>query len=383
MSHPARLEYLKAILERYRNAARAEKGRILDEYCLVCGFTRKYAIRLLSRGLLPAAQARGRPPKYPRHVLIPLVYELWLRMGKINSKRIREALPEWLPFWEDPRLTPQIKAWLLAMSAATLDRLLSAARSRTRGMSSTRPNKRFLKSIPLQPKDWNVTEPGFIQADTVAHTHTTLEGVFANTLTVTDIHTGWTENRSVWGKSQERIVEGMHDIEEALPFALKSFKSDSGSEFLNGKLFSYLTKREVPVLMVRSRPYRKNDNCYVEQKNFTHVRELFGYVKIDRFEMIEWMNRIYRELWNPLNNFFLPSMKLLRKERIGSRIKKHFDSPKTPYQRVMESPTVPEDQKQALREAKDSLNPFALSEQLERELKLFLRANRSYENRAA
>lgn len=179
------------------------------------------------------------------------------------------------------------------------------------------------------------------------------------------------------------MIEALKGIEESLPFPMMTFKSDSGSEFMNWAMVGYLQTRASPVKVVRSRPYRKNDNCYVEQKNFTHVRELFGYERIDRPELVEWMNRIYTELWNPLHNFFYPSQKLLRKTRIGSRIKKEYDSPATPFARVLACEHTSEHQKQELRRRKSALNPVDLSDQLEKEIKLFQGRLRSLQRYAA
>lgn len=383
MSHPARREYLNAILERYRSSNRSEKARILDEFCLVCGYTRKYAIRLLGRGHAPFPSRRGRPSLYAPHEVMPWLYRLWLRMGKMNSKRMKEAMPEWLESFPGAGLTPFLKEKLLKMSAATIERLLKRARLKVRGITSTRPSKRFLSKIPLQPKDWNVVRPGTVQADTVAHTHTTLDGTFAYTLTVTDIHTGWTENRAIFGKATSAMMIAIADIERDLPFKLETFKSDSGSEFMNQRMYQYFRERNNAVHFVRSRPYRKNDNCYVEQKNFTHVREIFGYVKIEDPKMIEWMNRIYEDLWNPLANLFMPSTKLLRKSRIGSRIKKEYDRPQTPYDRILACESVSELEKQRLKVRKARLNPWELSERLEQELKAFQQSVRNYWNKAA
>lgn len=383
MSHPARREYLKAIMDRYRSCNRSEKTRILDEFCLVCGYTRKYAIRLLRRGHAPFPARRGRPPQYPPHEVMPWLYRLWLRMGKINSKRMKEALPEWLDLFPGEGLTPELKQKLLRMSAATIERLIKRARLKVRGITSTRPSKRFLSKIPLQPKDWNVVKPGTVQADTVAHTHTTLEGNFAYTLTVTDIHTGWTENRAIFGKATSAMMGAIAEVERSLPFRLETFKSDSGSEFMNQRMYQYFRERNDAVKFVRSRPYRKNDNCYVEQKNFTHVREIFGYVKIEDPKMVAWMNHIYQDLWNPLANFFMPSTKLLRKTRIASRIKKEYDRPQTPCERILSCEGVTELEKQRLRDRKARLNPWDLSEKLEQELKAFQQAVRNYWSKAA
>lgn len=382
MNRQVKREYLIRVRERYRKGARREKTKILDEMTLVLGCTRKWAIKLLAGDIPPPESGKGRPRKYPAELLIPILYELWTRMNRVHARRLKAALPLWIDHFLDPRITPQVKHWLLAMSPATIDRLLKHGK-RKRGICGTRPSKRFLKSIPLQPKDWNVTRPGTVQHDTVAHTTGSLEGDFANTVTATDIHSSWTENRAVWTKSHRNMIAALSEIEDAFPFSLEVAKSDSGSEFMNWAVVGYYQKRERPVTVVRGRPYRKNDNCYVEQKNFTHVRELFGYEKIDRIELVEWMNRIYRELWNPLHNFFLPSQKLLRKTRISSRIKKEYDVPKTPYQRILDSEGVPEEKKEALRTRYQTLNPVALSNELEEELKQFLATLRSIRRWAA
>jgi len=193
-------------------------------------------------------------------------------------------------------------------------------------------------------------------------------------LTVTDIFTGWTENRAIWTKGTAGVLKQMEDIEKSVPFAFKTFKSDSGTEFINYQLITYFRERNIPVQMVRSRPYRKDDNCYVEQKNFTHVRELFGYERIGAPEFILLMNVIYKEYWNPLQNFFLPSTKLIRKTRIGARIKKEFEPHKTPYERMMGSTNVSDEKKLALKVQKESLNPFKLAQDLERKHREFTQA---------
>jgi len=382
MNHQVKREYLKAVQPRYQKACREGKSRILNEMTLVLGCTRKWAIKLLASEIPLPQPKKGRPSKYPAEVLIPILYELWTRMNRVNAKRLKVALPLWIDFFHDPRITPQVKNWLLSMSPATIDRLLKHGK-RKRGICGTRPSKRFLKGIPIQAKDWNVSKPGTVQNDTVAHTHTSMEGNFANTITSTDIHSSWTENRAVWSKSHRNMISALEEIEAALPFDLETFKSDSGSEFMNWAVVGYYQKRAKPVNVVRSRPYRKNDNCYVEQKNFTHVRELFGYEKIDRPELVEWMNRIYRELWNPLHNFFLPSQKLLRKTRIGSQIKKEYDQPRTPYQRILESDGVTKEQKENLCTRHATLNPVELSDELEKEIKNFRATLRSIQKWAA
>lgn len=376
MSQELKREYLKVIRERYQKSPRVRKSMILEEFVMVCGYSRKYAIRILNGDIEPLEKKhRGRVTKYSGEVVYHLV-RLWNAMGRPCSIRFKAALPEWIEFDPDSILRENIglRALVLGVSRAHLDRLLRPYRtSSERGIGATRPGlQSFRNRIPIEPKDWNVTGPGHVQSDTVAHCGNSLEGGFANTLTVTDIHTTWTETRGIWGKGAIRVIEAMREIEKALPFGITNFKSDSGSEFMNFELQNYFTAREkCPVRMTRSRPYKKDDNCYVEQKNFTHVREIFGYERIAQSDLVPLMNEIYAELWCPLQNFFIPSMKILRKTRIGARIKKEYDQPRTPFQRLMECPEITEERKEELRKVRASLNPFKLQEGLERKLKAF------------
>lgn len=299
-------------------------------------------------------------------------------MGMPGSVKLKAALPEWLEYDEHPSLRDSLtlKQKILEISRPQIDRLLRPYRlGPIKGVSATRPCARRIKNqIPIQAKDWNVTEPGQqAQADTVAHCGDSLSGHFANSLTITDIHSTWTENRALWGKSSAQVIEAMKDIEASLPFLLRGFKSDSGSEFMNHELMAYFRENRpaLPVQMTRSRPYKKDDNCYVKQKNFTHVRELFGYVRIDDPQLVPLMNEIYAQYWNPLQNFFMPTLKLLRKTRIGARLKKEYEPAQTPFLRLMNSSALTEEQKNRLRERKAELNPFHLQKGLQSKLQLF------------
>jgi hypothetical protein len=215
--------------------------------------------------------------------------------------------------------------------------------------------------------------PGYMEADTVAHCGSSLAGEFGNSLTMTDLCSGWTENRATWTKLAEKIVPQFKDIEDRLPFTLIGLATDNGSEFLNDKVLEYLKNRQAPVNMVRRRPYKKNDNAHVEQKNWTHVRQLFGYDRIEDPILIPLMNEIYRAYWNPLQNFFTPVLKLKTKERIGGHIKKIYDEPKSPYRRLLDSPYVPEDEKAKLKDAFSLKNPIYLKKELDKKLKDFFK----------
>lgn len=380
MSHQLKREYLIAIRKRYLESNRSKKSLILDEFCQVCGYARKYAIAILNGRIEPAGpRPRGRQVRYGLDVVYHLV-RLWNAMDRPGSTKFRAAIPEWLEY--DGVLQGaddhSLRLKLLTVSRAQVDRLLRNYRlGRQTGLSATRNtlgSRHFRNHIPIQAKDWNVTAPGQqTQGDTVAHCGDSLQGTFAHSLTLTDIFSGWTENRGLWGKTSARVIEAMREMEATLPFRLLGFKSDSGSEFMNHELHAYFRENrpEVPVQFTRSRPYKKDDNCYVEQKNYTHVRQLFGYQRFDDPSLVARMNEIYVQYWCPLQNFFMPTQKLLRKTRVGARMRKEYEKPETPYQRLMNSKDLSDERKQALRERKDLLNPFELQKGLEKKLREF------------
>lgn len=369
MTFELKRSYLYQIRVRYKNSTKRQKSAILNEFCLVCGYSRKYAIRICSGQVQPRASRPGRKPDYAGVEFIHALVEIWKLTGRINSKMLKAAIPTWLPFLKDT--SSSVKEKLLNVSAATIDRLLKPYKSKEkgRGLSSTRPS--LLKNtIPLKLLEQSiVTTPGYVEVDTVAHCGESLAGEFVNTLTVTDLMSGWTENRALWSKTAEAVVKQLAQIESELPFDLVGLASDNGSEFINHELLKYLTTREAPINFVRRRPYKKNDNAHVEQKNYTHVRQLLGYERFDDVALVERINEIYRVYFNTLRNFFIPSMKLAKKERIGAKVKKKYETPKTPYQRLLESPLVPSKKKKILRQKFENLNPVFLARQLDKKLK--------------
>lgn len=258
------------------------------------------------------------------------------------------------------------------MSPATIDRLLRPYRqARQKGLSATKGSANKIKArIPIQLIiGREITKPGFLEADTVAHCGDSLAGYFVNSVTMTDIFSGWTENRATWTKGQTPILEAIRDIEKSLPFAMSGFACDNGTEFLNYELLKYFRmNREQPVEFTRRRPYKKNDNAHVEQKNWTHVRQLFGYDRLEDRELVTLMNEIYEKYANPLANYFIPCVRLVEKTRIGGRIQKKYDSPKTPYQRLLDSSDLSEAAKEKLRLKFQSLNPFQLKQGLQDKL---------------
>jgi hypothetical protein len=242
-----------------------------------------------------------------------------------------------------------------------------------KGKSTTKPGTLLRKQILINTNQWDESRPGFLEADTVAHCGDSLLGLFVYTVNFTDIATGWTELRALWGKGEKGFLEQIKDDESMLPFPLLGFDSDNGREFLNYHLFRHFTQRKQPVNFTRSRPYHKDDNAHIEQKNWTHVRQWFGYQRLDNPKVVPLMNHLFRHEWRFFHNFFLPSIKLLEKERIGSKIIKKHNSPKTPYQRIMESPCIPKTTKDARTKQLEILNPFELKNIIEMKLRKITR----------
>ena len=376
MSNQAKREYLKAILARYRGAGKAEKTKILDEFCNICEYGRKYAIWLLACGVnSKVVTSRERRKKYPDVLLLPHIKCLWFCMGQVSAKRMKKAFIEWLPRYHQNDVTPQVKHLLSEMSASTLDRLLAKIRSQMRtgkGLSGTKPAKYFQNIIPLRTLDELIDRPGHMQADTVLHCGSNMLGQFAHTLCMTDIDSTWTEVRAMELKSSKIVVKTIREIEESLPFPILSMNTDCGSEFLNHHVNAFCRDyKGRTIKFTRSRPYKKNDNCYVEQKNFTHVREVFGYERIDGEYMVQLMNEIYVQYWLPLQNFFIPNFKMETKVRVGARIKKFYGEPKTAFERLIESKHLSEHRKQKLQQRYEELDPFALAAGLKAKLAHF------------
>lgn len=372
MGHKEKVAYLEAIRERYAHANRKNKKLILDEFCTVCGFNRKYAIRLLNRPLKRHKRKRGRKSRYSDPRFLQALLCIWKASDFMCSCRLKSVIPAWLPFYEQSYepIADEIHALLLTISRATLDRILRPLRSRYgKGLCGTKPGTILRNQIPIRTDNWDITRPGFMEADTVAHCGNSLAGDFIWSLTMTDINTAWTECRAVWNKGSQDVIDRVRDIESRLPFTLLGFDCDNGSEFLNYHLLRYFAQRPNPVKFTRSRPYKKNDNAHVEQKNWAHPRQLLGYDRLDDPNLIPLINNLYSTEWSLYQNHFCPSLKLLSKIRIGSRYRKTYETPTTPYQRVLASPYVSDEVKQRLRHIHESLNPFQLKKRIEQKLR--------------
>ena len=376
MSSRSKREYLEAIYHRYKDGTRKHKKLILDEFCSACGYHRKHAIRLLKkfrRFIKPKQKKKGRPRVYQTDAILVPLKRIWLAANLPCSKRLKVVLPLWLPGYEQQYgdLAEEATKALMAISPASIDRLLKPVRVkyRGRGKSTTKPGTLLRKQIPIKTNQWDESRTGFLEADTVAHCGTSMAGTFAFTVDCVDIATGWTEQRAVWGKGETDVVAKIKDIETSLPFPLLGFDSDNGSEFLNHHLLRHFADRKQPVQFTRSRAYHKDDNAHIEQKNWTHVRQWLGYHRFDNPETVPLLNELYTTEWRLFHNFFCPSVKLISKQRIASKTLKRYDTPKTPYQRITESPHIAAEVKKELTDLLQTLNPFHLRKAMEKRLK--------------
>lgn len=375
MSNQGKKEYLTEIKKRYRESTKKQKKKILDEFCSICEYNRKYAIRLINSDQKSKSgkKNRGRKKKYNDPQIFNFLKKLWISTNLICSKRLKSIIVLWLPYYTG-ELSQKNKLLLIQISSASIDRILSKAKRKYKksGFATTKPGSLIRKQVPIKTNQWDETKPGFIEADTVAHCGNSLAGQFAYTVNTVDIATGWIESRAIWGKGQKTSFEAISSIENALPFKIKGFDSDNGGEFLNWHLFAYFTKRKRPVQYTRSRAYQKNDNAHIEGKNWTHIRQYLGYHRFDRAELVPLLNDLYTKQWSLFFNFFIPSAKIISKERIDSKIIKTFDSPKTPFERLLASDIIPKKTKKALTILFNGLNPFELQKIMDTKIKNIL-----------
>jgi hypothetical protein len=391
MSYQACKEYLAVIVDGYKKAPKAEKTRILTEASRITGLSRKHLVRMmtLSKERLLKRKASGRPKKYPRAMLIPHVQFLWIQMERVSAKRMKANYADWLHLYKADGFTTEMRLMLERMSASTLARFLREIRKNdlvTKGLSATRCPARYMKNkVPINTLDSKIDRPGFFQSDTVAHCGDSTAGVYISSITLTDIYSQWTVNRAIPSKHGHQVRKYFTELEAALPFNILGLNTDSGSEFLNTPVLNFTKNKdgEKRFAFTRSRPYKKNDNCFVEQKNFTHVRELFGYERFEDPKLVEMMNEVYRDYWNPFQNFFMTTFKLKEKIRIGAKIVKKYGPPMTPYDRLIQSPHLTTEQKEKLTAQKKALNPFHLKAELEMKLKILFDELRKTKVRAA
>jgi hypothetical protein len=353
--------------ERYETATRAAKSRLLDEVCEVTGYHRKAVIRLLRRPVGSRRPGSGRPVRYGP-VVVGTLRRIWEAAGYPWSVRLQALLPTWLPWacrrWRIPR---EVAEKLRTMSPRQIDRCLRPFKSelRKRQYGRTKPGTLLKHQIPLKTDRWDVQEAGFTEIDLVAHSGDRADGEFLHSLNVTDIHTTWVETRAVMGKSQHHVQEGLEYLRQALPFRLRGIDSDNGSEFINHHLRRYCTRQDIQ--FTRGRPYKKDDNAHIEQKNWTHVRKLLGYLRYDSEPALTAINALYEEL-RLLQNLFLPSVKLVEKRRVGARLRRRYDVPRTPLERLETCADADPAKIRALQQFRARLDPFALAQQIDQGL---------------
>ena len=357
MSPRARMEYLESIVIRYRKSSKKKKSVILDEFCAATRYNRKYAIFLIytfKRFTKPKPKKRGRPSKYNCLEVLQALRKIWLAANLPCSKRLKAVLPAWLPFYhkEYGHLSVPVVKLLLKISAPTIDRILKPfkAKYKTKGRCTTKPGTLLKEHIMVKTDQWSETKPGFLEADTVALCGGSLLGDFVYIIDYTDIATTWGEQRAVFGKGETGVLEQTKDVENMLPFKLLGFDCDNGSEFLNWHLLKHFSQRKEPVQFTRSRPYHKDDNAHIEQKNWTQVRQWLGYSRFDNPDVVPLLNDLFRNEWRLYHNFFMPSVKLIEKKQIAAKTIKRYDKPKTPYQRILESSDVETSVKRTLKE---------------------------------
>jgi hypothetical protein len=371
MSRRSRRDYLQRIHPRYQKASRPEKQRILDEFCANCSYHRKHAIRLLNRSLpeaKPGPRRRVRGRTYGSQTT-KVLQAVWEAADYPWSVRLKALLPEWMPWIRRRfRLGAETERQLLRISPRSIDyRLRGEKRKlRRRLYGRTKPGTLLKHHIPLKTDHWDVKAPGFTEIDLVSHSGNSAAGDFCYSLNLTDIHTGWTETQAVLGKSQEAVRAALETIRQALPFALRGIDSDNGSEFINDHLYRYCQADGIQ--FTRGRPYKKDDNAHIEQKNWTHVRRLLGYVRYDSAEAREAINDLYRNELRRFQNLFLPSVKLACKERVGSRLRRRYEAPQTPLQRLAASGAADPLRVAELQRLREGLDPFQLSAMIEAKL---------------
>ena len=365
--------YLERVYQRYWRASKESKGRILDELCHVCGYNRKYAIWKLRRLVVEGRpkggfRERRRSRRYGGEVFLVLE-GVWEASGYPWSVRLKEIVRVWLPWIRlRYRMSPEVEEKVLSISPSTIDRYLRAKKKRLRRRlyGRTKPGTLLRHKIPIKTDSWDVARPGFMEADLVSHCGGVAQGEFIYSLNLTDIFSGWVETEAVMGKGQRGIVQALGRISERLAFAVLGIDSDNGSEFINHHLLRYCQQRGIQ--FTRSRPYKKDDNAHVEQKNWTHVRKFLGWDRYDSPEALQAINELYENELSVLMNLFQPSVKLVRTVRTGSRKRRIYDDPRTPLDRALGSGDLDDKKAHQLKALREGTDPFDLSERVNSKL---------------
>jgi hypothetical protein len=373
MNQTTRSQVLAKLRRRYKTAGAEHKRKLIDQAVQLLGYHRKSAIRSLgAKAVMPGpVMVTGRPVSYEPSLLVPWLRPIWQGTDYACGRRLVAMLPEWVPAYEqyERRMPGEVREKLLLASGRTLDRLLEPLRAEGTRHSLTRPGTLLRQQIPIRGSLWEEGKAGWLEVDTVALCGGSVAGEFVWMVDGVDYATTWVELRAMWGRGQAGTLAALQDMEASLPFSLLGLDSDNGGEFLNHHVLKWLQKRPQPVFMTRSRPYKKDDNAHVEQKNWTHVRQCFGYERHDNPELVEPMNVLVKGAYGQLLNYFHASLKLERKERKGGKVQRIYGAAQTPLARVLASAQVSHATKQRLLQEKARLNPFALKQAVTRSLK--------------
>lgn len=373
MSKLTRVEVLEKLRRRYGSAGAEHKRKLLDQAQELLGYHRKSAIRALGQATVVRGPwiITGRPVEYEPRLLRRWLRPIWAATDYACGRRLVAMLPEWIPAYEqhERSLPVEVREKLLLASGRTLDRLLEPLRVRGAGRCLTRPGTLLRQQIPIRGSLWEEGKAGWLEVDTVALCGGSVAGEFVWMLDGVDYATTWVEVRAMWGRGQVGTLAALRDVEASLPFDLLGLDSDNGGEFINHHVLKWLQKRARPVFMTRSRPYKKDDNAHVEQKNWTHIRQWFGYERHDNPEVVERINVLIKEAYGPLLNYFHASLKLERKERKEGRVRRIYGDAQTPLARVLASAEVTPQTKRRLEQEKARLNPFALKQLVAQSLK--------------
>lgn len=376
MSKLTRKDYFRIMGKKYRTASKKRKGVILNDACDLTGLNRKVVARKLRQSWRKSRskpETRGRPVYYSEEAKQVLV-KLWHAANDIAAERLHPFIPDLLDKLMAFGLvvSPEAEVQLRKMSLATVKRIVGGEKRRhtIRIGGTTKPGSLLKRQITVRYGRWDETSPGWCETDTVAHCGETLVGTFIYSLNLVDIATSWSEQIAIMGKGERVTVAGLNELRERLPFPLVGLDSDNGSEFINWHLQRYTKKHRIT--FTRSRPYRKNDNAHVEQKNWTAIRQLVGYKRLDTPEQLATLNDLYANEWRLYVNFFQPTMKVketTKDQATGKKTKRYYQA-MTPHQRLMAHPKVSTEQKALLQSIYDSLNPLQLQEAIQRKLKL-------------
>jgi len=363
---------MEATWKRYRQVSKAGKTRILDELCKSTGQHRKYVIGRL-RHFEECRQEKPRVRRKRKRLYGPevmsVVERVWEEAGYPWSLRLKAIIRLWWPWIRKRyRLTSAQETLLLRVSPRTIDRALEGKKRemRRRIYGRTKPGTLLRHQIPIKCEHWDVQTPGYLELDTVSHSGENASGLFAYSFNLTDIGSTWVETRSVLGKGEEGILKAFREMSEALPFPVKAIDADNGSEFINRRLVDHCDRENIE--FSRSRPYKKDDNAHIEQKNWTHVRKLIGWDRYDTPEAVRAMNDLYAHELRLSMNLFQPSVKLIRVDRRGSRKTRRYDTPQTPLDRLAAMPGADRTKVETLLELRAQLNPFELAAIIRRKL---------------